>query len=135
LITAGTLSGAAQVLEASGQSLFQLRASREWNEAHTLVGVSPPEDPTATAPPAASALSAAERQRRLMYWLLGTGVALVVLAEPIAKLLVPGFRVGDSWGWDAQQLAEWASLVRLLGLMSFAAGLVERLALAIRPRS
>ena len=135
MLSRGLLTGTAQALLATGQTLFQLRASEEWGAVGALPDVTPTDE--TEAGDAAYLFLAAQllsREERLMYWLLGGGVALVILAGLIARLVTPGFSAGGGWGWDTQQLADTTSVVRLLGVLSFAAGLVERLALAIRSR-
>ena len=67
-------------------------------------------------------------------WLfLIVGVAIVLLADNIAFYLVPkDFYSATSYGWNSDKQRYIAMLLRWLGAMSFATGLVERIVFVIR---
>ena len=67
--------------------------------------------------------------------LIGVGVSLVLLANPIGVELAKG----PSNGWNPEDATRGAVTVRTLGIMLFSGGLVERIVLRlenlVRPRS
>ncbi|MGV3723257.1 MAG: hypothetical protein ACO1SX_20345 [Actinomycetota bacterium] len=133
MLETGVLTRAAQAVEAKGQNVFQLRATREWRDIGTLgcdfTEVAPQVDGDAYEPETARAswLEGANRARAL----IATGLLLVVFSGPLSTLLVPKFQMGDMQGWDPAAAKDLAEMLRLLGVLVFVAGLVERLILGI----
>src|SRR5205807_5758842 len=75
----------------------------------------------------------AGQQRRLVAALIVAGIVLVCGAGAIAEALLPKTAIGPggALAWSPQTEEAYITTIRLLGTMAFAAGLVERLALAI----
>ncbi len=71
----------------------------------------------------------------LVWSLLIVGIFMVCFAGSIGYLLVPKTHYAanspNSFEWSIDSLREIALVVRILGLMVFAAGLVERINIAI----
>lgn len=130
-LRAGAIGPAAQVLEATGQTLGQLRASHAWQEVQALVGALPEEVPTAVNP--VGSKDHAESRRRPVAALLVSGILLVWFAGPISELLVPKFAIGGMAAWDPDTARDLALGTRVVGVLLFVAGLVERVLETFRP--
>jgi len=67
-----------------------------------------------------------------MWCLLIGGVLLVCFAGSLGYMLVPKQQYAPgSYGWSPERAREIAFVIRCLGFMAFAAGLVERLVIQI----
>jgi hypothetical protein len=77
-------------------------------------------------------LAAKDKQTLRMWLLLSVGVGLVCFAIPLGQVLVPKEYAGTSVGWSPDDVREIALVLRILGVMAFAAGLVERLILSMK---
>ena len=77
-------------------------------------------------------LAAKAKHTLLMWLLLCGGLILVCFANPLGQLLVPKEYAGTSVGWNPDDVREIAFVLRILGVMVFAAGLVERLILSMK---
>ena len=85
-----------------------------------------------SSPSAPSGGGFSSTSNALMWSLLIGGVLLVCFAGSIGYMLVPKQRHGpNSYGWSPDSVREIAFVVRCLGFMAFAAGLVERLVIQI----
>ena len=74
-----------------------------------------------------------DKQHLLMWWLLGGGVLLVCLAAPLGPALAPKTQYAPgAYQWSADSAREITLVLRILGVMGFAAGLAERVLLGIR---
>ena len=70
---------------------------------------------------------------QIMWLLLIGGVFLVCFASLLGQGLVPRHEYAPgNYEWNTDDGREIAVVVRLLGVMAFAAGLVERLVITIR---
>lgn len=70
--------------------------------------------------------------QRVMWGLYGLGVVLVLFANPLGNELAPKTYFGNnSVFWSTEDVRAIATNLRIIGGMAFAAGLVERLVLAI----
>ena len=85
-------------------------------------------NPTVASPDEASLFTS----DALMWLLLTAGVLMVCFAGPIGEGLVPKQQYApNSYQWSTDGVRDIASVVRSLGFMAFAAGLVERLVIQI----
>jgi len=80
-----------------------------------------------------AARKAREKHTQIMWLLLVGGIFLVCFASLLGQGLVPkhGYAPGN-FEWSPDDGREIAVVVRLLGLIAFAAGLVERIVISIR---
>lgn len=76
---------------------------------------------------------AKERQIGFMWALLIGGVLLVCFASSLGQWFVPKHQYAPgNFQWSPDDAREIAFVIRILGVMAFAAGLVERLVVSIR---
>ncbi len=135
-VRSGLIAPTAQALEATGQTLGQLRASQEWQAVAALVGNLSQEVPTAANASTfgvATPKTEAENRRRWVVALLISGILLVWFAGPISEFFVPKFALGSMTAWDPDTVRDLALGTRTVGLMVFIAGLVERVLMRVRP--
>lgn len=144
----GQMGPDAMAVLSTGQSLGQLRAARDWKGVEAVMADYPAEGPEsapeaippADAPPVATAAPrTAEENHRILMWLLFViSLVLLLFGDALAGALVSMFVPGLSVNGITVRLGEpdlrLALSFRIVGVLLFLAGLVERVLLALVTR-